>query len=134
MKRFAHPTSRVGGSVRHVPDSNRFFFFFFKLSSPFCASLLLSFVLSGPYVYALYDSYGFDKFEIAQLFVAGFGSSMIMGTIVGTHRTAPHATHPPIQRPLHATQRIATLTPARARTRTWFFSQSKKKKKKKEMR
>ena len=39
--------------------------------------------LQGPYVYALYSEYGFDQHEIAQLFVAGFGSSMIFGSFVG---------------------------------------------------
>ena len=40
--------------------------------------------LQGPYVYALYDSYGFSKSDIAVLFVAGFGSSMIFGTFIGS--------------------------------------------------
>lgn len=40
--------------------------------------------LQGPYVYQLYVSYGFDQSEIAELFVCGFGSSMIVGTIVGS--------------------------------------------------
>eukprot|EP00980_Cylindrotheca_fusiformis_P005655 scaffold1184_cov132-Cylindrotheca_fusiformis.AAC.76 len=39
--------------------------------------------LQGPYVYALYMEYGFEKKEIAELFVAGFGSSMIFGSFVG---------------------------------------------------
>jgi MFS family permease len=39
--------------------------------------------LQGPFVYALYTDYGFKKIEIAQLFVAGFGSSMIFGSFVG---------------------------------------------------
>ena len=39
--------------------------------------------LQGPYVYALYRHYGFDRGAIGQLFIAGFGSSMIFGTIVG---------------------------------------------------
>ena len=39
--------------------------------------------LQGPYVYALYMEYGFEQHEIAQLFVAGFGSSMIFGSFVG---------------------------------------------------
>jgi hypothetical protein len=39
--------------------------------------------LQGPYVYALYADYGFEQHEIAQLFVAGFGSSMIFGSFVG---------------------------------------------------
>ena len=40
--------------------------------------------LQGPYVYALYQHYGFDRGEIGRLFIAGFGSSMIFGTIVGS--------------------------------------------------
>jgi predicted MFS family arabinose efflux permease len=39
--------------------------------------------LQGPYVYALYSEYGFEQHHIAQLFVAGFGSSMIFGSFVG---------------------------------------------------
>ena len=39
--------------------------------------------LQGPYVYELYASYGFSQAQIAELFVCGFGSSMIVGTIVG---------------------------------------------------
>lgn len=31
--------------------------------------------LQGPYVYALYDAYGYSQHAIAILFVAGFGSS-----------------------------------------------------------
>eukprot|EP00808_Paulinella_micropora_P024877 g56531.t1 len=40
--------------------------------------------LQGPYVYALYDAYGFKKEDIATLFVAGFGSSMVFGTFIGS--------------------------------------------------
>ena len=40
--------------------------------------------LQGPYVYALYSEYGFDQHEIAQLFVAGFGSSMVFGSFIGS--------------------------------------------------
>ena len=39
--------------------------------------------LQGPYVYQLYVSYGFSQQQIAELFVCGFGSSMIVGTFVG---------------------------------------------------
>lgn len=39
--------------------------------------------LQGPYVYALYEHYGFTVKDIGRLFIAGFGSSMIFGTIVG---------------------------------------------------
>lgn len=40
--------------------------------------------LQGPYVYELYVSYGFTQEQIAELFVCGFGSSMIVGTFVGS--------------------------------------------------
>lgn len=40
--------------------------------------------LQGPYVYYLYSTYGFGKQDIGQLFIAGFGSSMLFGTIVGS--------------------------------------------------
>lgn len=40
--------------------------------------------LQGPYVYYLYSHYGYMKEEIGQLFIAGFGSSMLFGTIVGS--------------------------------------------------
>ena len=40
--------------------------------------------LQGPYMYALYDAYGFAHEEIAALFVAGFGSSMLFGTVAGS--------------------------------------------------
>ncbi|XP_059442514.1 uncharacterized protein LOC132174837 [Corylus avellana] len=40
--------------------------------------------LQGPYVYYLYSQYGFGKRDIGHLFIAGFGSSMLFGTIVGS--------------------------------------------------
>ncbi|MCD9639562.1 hypothetical protein HAX54_024178 [Datura stramonium] len=40
--------------------------------------------LQGPYVYYLYTTYGYGKGEIGHLFIAGFGSSMLFGTIVGS--------------------------------------------------
>ncbi|XP_058085574.1 uncharacterized protein LOC131233027 [Magnolia sinica] len=40
--------------------------------------------LQGPYVYFLYSSYGYGKGDIGRLFIAGFGSSMLFGTIVGS--------------------------------------------------
>eukprot|EP01041_Mallomonas_annulata_P006463 gene6463-13056_t len=58
--------------------------------SPFQKTYLLVFVLAmfsdwlqGPYVYELYVSYGFSQQQIAELFVCGFASSMIVGTFVG---------------------------------------------------
>jgi len=40
--------------------------------------------LQGPFVYALYESYGFSRSDNATLFVAGFGSSAIFGTFIGS--------------------------------------------------
>lgn len=40
--------------------------------------------LQGPYVYRLYEVYGFSRGQIGQLFIAGFGSSMLFGTVVGS--------------------------------------------------
>ena len=58
--------------------------------SAFQTNYLFVFVLAkfadwmqGPYVYELYVSYGFNQQEIAELFVAGFASSMVVGTFVG---------------------------------------------------
>ncbi|KAF5837658.1 hypothetical protein DUNSADRAFT_4091 [Dunaliella salina] len=40
--------------------------------------------LQGPYVFALYQYYGYEVKDIGRLFIAGFGSSMVFGTIVGS--------------------------------------------------
>lgn len=40
--------------------------------------------LQGPYVYALYLYYGFDRGQIGRLFIGGFASSMVFGTIAGS--------------------------------------------------
>ncbi|KAI8929375.1 hypothetical protein BC831DRAFT_444187 [Entophlyctis helioformis] len=40
--------------------------------------------LQGPYIYALYKSYGFELDAIALLFVMGFLSSAVFGTFVGS--------------------------------------------------
>jgi MFS family permease len=39
--------------------------------------------LQGPYIYELYVSYGFNQDEIAELFVCGFASSLVVGTFIG---------------------------------------------------
>jgi MFS family permease len=39
--------------------------------------------LQGPYVYKLYDYYGFSRHDNGVLFIAGFGSSMVFGTWAG---------------------------------------------------
>jgi MFS family permease len=40
--------------------------------------------LQGPYVYALYKYYGYGIADIGLLFIVGFGSSMVVGTLVGS--------------------------------------------------
>merc|ERR1712038_1101981 len=39
--------------------------------------------LQGPYVYKLYEYYGFKESQIAVLYVAGFASSLVFGTATG---------------------------------------------------
>ena len=39
--------------------------------------------LQGPYKYAVYSAYGYDQRAISFLFVAGFGSGMSLGSIIG---------------------------------------------------
>ena len=46
--------------------------------------IMVRLALQGPHVYYLYSQYGFGKGDIGQLFIAGFGSSMLFGTIVGS--------------------------------------------------
>ena len=40
--------------------------------------------MTGPYIYALYDHYGYTIDQIGTLFVAGFGSSLVFGTVIGS--------------------------------------------------
>lgn len=40
--------------------------------------------IQGPYVYALYSHYGYEKNNIARLYIAGFASSAIFGTFVAS--------------------------------------------------
>lgn len=40
--------------------------------------------LQGPYMYALYEYYGFGMGDIGILFIAGFGSSLVFGTFAGS--------------------------------------------------
>ena len=37
--------------------------------------------LNGPFIYKLYASYGFSKGDIGKLFIAGYGSSAVFGTV-----------------------------------------------------
>lgn len=60
---------------------------FYKFQNSYLVVYLLctfSDWLKGPYVYALYEEYGFSKLQIAWLFVGGFLSSLVFGTFVGS--------------------------------------------------
>ncbi|CEM16856.1 unnamed protein product [Vitrella brassicaformis CCMP3155] len=46
--------------------------------------MMLADWLQGPYVYALYQEYGFSMSEIGVLFIVGFGASGIMGVFIGS--------------------------------------------------
>lgn len=65
----------------HIPDGFRKFQYAYLSVWGICVAADW---LQGPYVYALYSAYGFSGHEIAQLFVAGFGSSLLFGCFVGT--------------------------------------------------
>ena len=40
--------------------------------------------IQGPYVYALYTAYGYSKKAVGQLYIAGFASSAVFGTLIGS--------------------------------------------------
>jgi hypothetical protein len=39
--------------------------------------------LQGPYIYHLYEYYGFSVRDIGRLFIMGFASSAVVGTVAG---------------------------------------------------
>ncbi|KAF9278691.1 Molybdate-anion transporter [Mortierella alpina] len=45
-------------------------------------TVMMSDWLQGPYLYTLYESYSFTMYEIAVLFIVGFVSSAVFGTVV----------------------------------------------------
>lgn len=56
--------------------------------------------LQGPYVYALYDHYGFSRGQIGKLFIAGDSFNKIMRQInVSSRIPAVHPAFPPVQCP-----------------------------------
>lgn len=44
-------------------------------------------------MYALYEYYGYEVGDIGRLFIAGFGSSMVFGTIAGSLADKQYVTH-----------------------------------------
>jgi hypothetical protein len=39
--------------------------------------------MQGPYIYHLYEHYGFSVRDIGRLFIMGFASSAVFGTVAG---------------------------------------------------
>jgi len=66
-----------------IPSTSTTFKYFQLRFLPCYYLMTASDWLQGPYVYALYNAYGFSMGEIGWLFIAGFASSMLMGTFVG---------------------------------------------------
>jgi hypothetical protein len=67
-----YKTQQTVPATNHTPE----FLSFQKLYLAVYLIMMMADWMQGPYVYALYDKYGFTKGEIGQLFIAGFGSSM----------------------------------------------------------
>jgi len=78
------PSSQSGDSSKPNTTKSVTFASFQKLYLVVYTLVMLGDWLQGPYVYALYDSYGYSQHDNAVLFVVGFGSSMIFGTFIGS--------------------------------------------------
>eukprot|EP00171_Calliarthron_tuberculosum_P008630 IDg8630t1 len=86
IEMYSQPPERASGSdqdAREKGSANSADF------TSFQANYLLVYLLAvtadwvqGPYVYALYTHYGYSKREIGQLYIAGFASSAVFGTVV----------------------------------------------------
>ena len=84
-----YKTQQTVAAVNHTAE----FVAFQKLYTVVYLIMMMADWMQGPYVYALYDKYGFSKGEIGQLFIAGFGSSMCVGARFLACCRPP--THPP---------------------------------------
>ena len=84
---------RLGSYGNYVKFRNNYLVVFLCMMC--ILSLILTFVytwfvlvvadwLQGSYVYALYKSYNFDLGQIGQLFIVGFLSSAVLGTVISS--------------------------------------------------
>jgi hypothetical protein len=78
---FVNRTKRGDGGSRK-PTDERFSAFQRTYLVVYLAAMMADW-LQGPYVYALYESYGFTRGDNAMLFTCGFGSSAFFGTFIG---------------------------------------------------
>ncbi|XP_040582436.1 molybdate-anion transporter [Lepeophtheirus salmonis] len=78
----------VGCVLEECPESRVYKCNFSPISIIFsknknCNGALISDWLQGPYVYNLYEYYGYQEFQIAVLYTTGFASSVLFGTFTG---------------------------------------------------
>ncbi|KAI8927405.1 hypothetical protein BC831DRAFT_398784 [Entophlyctis helioformis] len=82
---FGRSFTRLVGAVGQLSRGPRSSFRSFQFNYLVVYSLVfMADWLQGPYIYALYKSYGYELDSIALLFVAGFLSSAVFGTFVGS--------------------------------------------------
>jgi MFS transporter, MFS domain-containing protein family, molybdate-anion transporter len=77
------PSAGTGDAASSAPRAKAFFAF----QSNYLAVYLLAVAadwLQGPYVYALYAHYGYAKADVGQLYIAGFASSAVFGTVIAS--------------------------------------------------
>ncbi len=74
-----NPSENNEEKQRHIIHNN----LLYKIYLPAYLLATCADWLQGPYKYALYSSYGYTQKDIAHLFVAGYGSGMVLGSLVG---------------------------------------------------
>lgn len=72
-----------GGSSQHASSNPAAFAAFQRNFLLVYLIMMAADWMQGPYVYKLYAYYGFSRSENGQLFIAGFGASLLFGTWVG---------------------------------------------------
>ncbi|KAG2443613.1 hypothetical protein HXX76_001964 [Chlamydomonas incerta] len=72
----------AAGGVVTEAESKRFRLFRNNYLIVFCLMMAGDW-LQGPYIYALYEHYGYSVGDIGHFFIMGFGSSAVFGTVVG---------------------------------------------------
>eukprot|EP00760_Papus_ankaliazontas_P013855 PhM_4_TR15910/c0_g1_i1/m.21299 len=79
---FSKKSSSKTGTEQQQKDNASFRSFQIRFVAVYLLMMAADW-LQGPYVYKLYDFYGYSRHDNGVLFIAGFGSSMIFGTWAG---------------------------------------------------
>ncbi|EGD82088.1 hypothetical protein PTSG_02768 [Salpingoeca rosetta] len=77
------PSSSAAANSTHTAASNSFRQFQWRFLTVYLVMTAADWA-QGPYVYNLYEHYGFSIAQNGQLFIAGFGASLTLGTIAGS--------------------------------------------------